>query len=86
MVILVLHSSQQTVILEQVEMICLCKKQNNCIPLPPAELSPVEYKEKHMVLVLNLLDTDHHKDYAVEILQQYGKVCVYTYASVFLNV
>lgn len=42
--------------------------------LPSAELSPEEYKEKHMVLTLNLIDTDHHKDYAVEILQQYGKV------------
>ena len=41
---------------------------------PPTELSPAEYKEKHMVLVLNLIDTDHHRDYAVEILQQYGKV------------
>ena len=27
-----------------------------------------------MVLMLNLIDTDHHRDYAVEILQQYGKV------------
>ena len=45
------------------EFVCLC-----------TELSPEEYKEKHMVLTLNLIDTDHHKDYAVEILQQYGKV------------
>ena len=29
-----------------------------------------------MVLMLNLIDTDHHRDYAVEILQQYGKVCL----------
>ena len=42
------------------------------------ELSPAEYKEKHMVLTLNLIDTDHHKDYAVEILQQYGKVYLRT--------
>ena len=43
-------------------------------PPPHAELSPDEYKEKHMVLKLDLNDTDYHKDYAVEILQQYGKV------------
>ena len=44
-----------------------------CSSISP-ELSPIEFQEKHMVLPLNLIDTDHHKDYAVEVLQEYGQV------------
>lgn len=40
----------------------------------PPELSPREFKERHMVLPLNLLDNDHHQDYAVEVLKEYGQV------------
>lgn len=38
------------------------------------ELSPKAMKETHMVLPLDLLNTDHHRDYAVEVLQEFGRI------------
>ena len=38
------------------------------------ELSPVEFKDIHMVLPLDLLNMNSHADACIEILQQFGRV------------
>ena len=36
--------------------------------------SPPEYRDCHLVLPLNLLETFKHSDYAVKVLEEFGRV------------